>query len=89
MKVSVLAVATFFALVTAASAQYTGYHGYGGYGTGSNPSGVYHQGYTTRSGTYVQPHYQSAPNNTQMDNYGTRGNLNPYNGQVGTRIPRW
>ena len=49
--------------------------------------GVYHQGYTTQSGTYVQPHYQSAPNDTRMDNWSTQGNVNPYTGQEGTRSP--
>ena len=89
MKTVLLVVAAIFATATAASAQYTGYQGYGASGTGSNPSGVYHQGYTTQSGTVVQPHYQSAPNNTQFDNYGTRGNRNPYTGQMGTRIPHY
>jgi hypothetical protein len=28
----------------------------------------YHQGYTTQNGTYVQPHYQTNPNNTTTDN---------------------
>jgi hypothetical protein len=48
---------------------------------------VYHQGYTRQNGTYVQPHYQSAPNSTRMDNYSTRGNVNPYTGQAGTVNP--
>ena len=64
----------------AASAQY--------YGTGSNPNSHVVQGYTRNNGTYVAPHMQTNPNNTQRDNYGTRGNVNPYNGQVGTRRPQ-
>ena len=36
---------------------------------------VYHQGYTNRNGTYVQPHYQSAPNNTRADNWSSQGNV--------------
>ena len=50
------------------------------YGTGSNPRSHQSDGYTRNNGTYVAPHYQTNPNNTQMDNYGTRGNLNPHNG---------
>lgn len=46
---------------------------------------VYHRGYTTSNGTYVQPHYQSSPNGTVNDNYGTQGNVNPYTGVYGTR----
>lgn len=78
------------ALSTAASAQNYGYgSNSGGYGTGSNPSSHYTSGYTTNSGTYVQPHQQTNPNATQYDNYGTRGNVNPYTGAVGTRTPRY
>ena len=89
--IKVLGIIAFgIAGITAANAQYIQpYSGNGLYGTGSNPNSVYHQGYTTRSGTYVQPHYQTAPNNTQFDNYGARGNYNPYTGRYGTRSPRW
>ncbi|MGO8913019.1 MAG: hypothetical protein ACLQDM_27355 [Bradyrhizobium sp.] len=59
------------------------------YGTGSNPNSHLVQGYTTSSGTYVQPHQQTNPNGTQRDNYGTTGNVNPYTGSVGTRNPKY
>jgi hypothetical protein len=78
MKKLVLAVALVLA-ATAAEAQYLG--------TGSNPTSHPVQGYTAPSGTYVQPHQQTNPNSTQTDNYGTRGNVNPYTGAVGTRNP--
>ncbi|MEK1925050.1 MAG: hypothetical protein AAAB11_06330 [Rhizobium giardinii] len=42
-------------------------------------------GYTRSNGTYVQPHYRSAPNGSRYDNYSTSGNVNPYTGQAGTR----
>ena len=61
----------------------------GGYGTGSNPNSHYVRPYTTHNGTYVGGHYQTNPNNTQLDNYGTRGNYNPYTGQYGTHSPRF
>jgi hypothetical protein len=32
---------------------------------------------------YVSGHYQTNANNTQRDNYGTQGNVNPYTGAVG------
>jgi hypothetical protein len=88
MKKLAIAMAVLAATVTAASAQY-GYRNntYGGYGTGSNSSNHAVQGYTTQNGTYVQPHYQTNPNNNTFDNYGTRGNINPYTGQMGTRSP--
>ena len=48
---------------------------------------VYVQGYYRSDGTYVQPHYRSAPNNTTLDNWSTMGNINPYTGQAGTKDP--
>lgn len=48
---------------------------------------VYVHGYTTRNGTYVAPHYRSSPDNSVLNNWSTRGNVNPYTGQVGTRNP--
>jgi hypothetical protein len=71
-------------IATAAQAQYTGT-----YGTGSNPNSHSVQGYTTNSGTYVQPHQQTNPNSTQRDNYGATGNVNPYTGVAGTHHPRY
>jgi hypothetical protein len=59
------------------------------YGTGSNPNSHYVQPHSNSNGTYTQGHYQTNPNSTQLDNYGTRGNVNPYTGQVGTRTPRY
>ncbi len=77
------AMAICASLIASASAQ-----GYG-YGTGSNPYSHPTQGYTNQYGTYVQPHYQTNPNGTQYDNYGSRGNYNPYTGKTGTRTPKW
>jgi hypothetical protein len=42
------------------------------------------RGYVRKDGTYVAPHVRSAPNNTTLDNYSTKGNVNPYNGRQGT-----
>lgn len=50
---------------------------------------VHVRGYTRRDGTYVAPHYRSSPNSTTLDNYSTRGNVNPYTGEVGTRDPNY
>lgn len=61
---------------------------FGGYGTGSNSQSHSTSGYYNRnSGSYVQPHYQTNPNDTTLDNYGTRGNYNPYTGTTGRRSP--
>ena len=77
-----LAMAT---LSGAASAQGYGYS----YGTGSNPSSVHVDGYTRSNGVHVDSYERTAPNTTQLDNYGSRGNVNPYNGNVGTHSPRY
>ena len=44
-------------------------------------------GYYRSNGTYVAPHYQTNPNGTTADNWSTKGNVNPYTGQPGTRNP--
>lgn len=78
-------IAAFIAVsATTASAQ-----NYGGYGTGSNSRSHSTSGHTTSTGTYVPPSHATNPNNTQMDNYTTRGNVNPYTGAAGTRTPRY
>jgi opacity protein-like surface antigen len=48
---------------------------------------VYHKGYVTKSGTYVAPHYQTAPDSSKYNNYSTQGNVNPYTGQAGRVNP--
>ena len=48
---------------------------------------TYVKPYTRSDGTTVQGHYRSSPNSTALDNYSTRGNVNPYTGQIGTRDP--
>lgn len=45
------------------------------------------QGHVRRDGTYVPPHYRSTPNSTKIDNYSTRGNVNPYTGERGSVDP--
>jgi len=55
-------------------------------GGGSGHSGSHSvHGYTTKNGTYVQPHMQTNPNGTRSDNWSTKGNTNPYTGQPGTK----
>jgi hypothetical protein len=48
---------------------------------------VHVRGHYRSNGTYVQPHYRSSPNGTTLDNYSTKGNVNPYTGQAGTVDP--
>ena len=67
----------------------TGSNSSGLYGTGSNPNSHYVQPHSNSNGTYTPGHYQTNPNSTQLDNYSTRGNVNPYTGATGTRSPRY
>jgi hypothetical protein len=48
---------------------------------------TYVSGYYRSAGTYVSGHYRSCANSTTWDNWTTRGNVNPYTGQPGTRSP--
>jgi hypothetical protein len=89
MKKMIFATALVIVSAATASAQLYGTQSGGLYGTGSNPNSHVVNPYVTRQGTYVAPHYQTNPNSTQLDNYSTRGNINPYTGQMGTRIPRY
>jgi len=45
----------------------------------------YVNGYTKSNGTYVEGYYKSEKNNTNHDNYSTKGNQNPYTGKEGTK----
>ncbi len=44
-------------------------------------------GYMRRDGTYVAPHYRSAPDRNPYSNWSTAPNINPFTGQQGTVTP--
>jgi hypothetical protein len=46
-------------------------------------SQVYVNGYFKNNGTYVQPHFRTEPNRTLLDNWSTKGNINPFTGKEG------
>lgn len=50
---------------------------------------VYVKPRANKDGTYVEGHYRSRPNKTDLDNYSTRGNVNPYTGEAGTQRPSY
>jgi len=41
----------------------------------------------TKKGKYVAPHFATNRNRTRIDNWSTKGNVNPYTGKVGTKSP--
>ncbi len=46
---------------------------------------TYVEGYFRSDGSYVLPYVRSDQNSTNLDNYSTKGNQNPYSGSEGTR----
>ena len=50
----------------------------------TNPNLVFVNGYYKSNGTFVAPHYRTAPNNTLTDNLNYRGNYNPYSSGTAT-----
>ena len=48
---------------------------------------VHHNGYVKKDGTYVAPHYQTAPDSTKVNNWSSKPNVNPYTGKEGTKDP--
>ncbi|WP_373511326.1 hypothetical protein [Persicitalea sp.] len=55
------------------------------FATPSQPSVRYQQGYSRSDGSYVEPHYKTRSNSTNLDNFSTSGSLNPYTQQSGSR----
>ena len=49
---------------------------------------VHVRGYYRKNGTYVAPHYRSAPNSSVRDNWSYKGNINPHTGKKGTNYYR-
>ncbi len=45
------------------------------------------KGHVRKDGTYVPPHYRTAPNSTKVDNYSSKPNVNPFTGKTGTVDP--
>jgi len=48
---------------------------------------VWVNGYYRKDGTYVRPHYRSAPDGNVWNNWSTKGNINPYTGKPGYKDP--
>lgn len=46
-------------------------------------------GYVTKNGAFVAPHFRTDRDNTMMNNFSTKGNYNPYTGKKGTKRAKW
>ncbi|MFZ1787474.1 MAG: SH3 domain-containing protein [Saprospiraceae bacterium] len=53
----------------------------------TNPNHVWVNGYYKNNGTYVEGYYRTARNHTNVDNFSTRGNTNPYTLERGSIEP--
>lgn len=47
-------------------------------------SHTYVNGYYKSNGTYVSRYARTSPNSTKLDNFSTKGNINPYTSKTGT-----
>lgn len=45
-------------------------------------------GYDKKNGKHVNSYHRSRANDTESDNYSTKGNVNPYTGKKGTKKPK-
>jgi hypothetical protein len=44
--------------------------------------------HVTKNGTYVAPTVATNPDKTQLNNFSTKGNVNPATGKEGTKDPK-
>ena len=58
-------------------------------GAGAASAQTYQRPHLDKNGRYSDGGYRSKPNGTQLDNYSTKGNVNPYSGKKGSRNPRY
>ena len=49
----------------------------------TNNSHTYVRPFFKKDGTFVEGYWRTSPNNTNRDNFSTKGNENPYNGKIG------
>jgi hypothetical protein len=57
--------------------------------TGAASAQTYQRPHIDKNGRYSDGGYRTTPNGTQLDNYSTKGNVNPYSGKKGNRNPRY
>jgi len=80
MNKAILTATTLFLILSLSS--FADARGGGGHGGSHAVSG-----HITSRGTYVAPHRATNPNGTKLDNWSTKGNVNPYTGKPGTKNP--
>lgn len=83
--VAVTLLLTFFSVSNMAMARKIQTNSSGFQGDSYIQRDVYVEGYYRKNGTYVRPHWRTAPDRTCQNNYSSKGNVNPYTGQAGTQ----
>lgn len=81
MKKIFTTLAMLIVIACSAAAQNFGYDN----SYSSNTTTTYQNGYFRSNGTYVQGHYKTRSNSTNLDNYSTSRNANPFTGERGSR----
>lgn len=85
MRTIALIALLVFGMASQAEAGRRSGRSYGMTGTGSSSKSHSVRGYTTKRGTYVAPYKATSADHTQRNNYGTKNNVNPWNGKTGKR----
>lgn len=45
------------------------------------------RGHVRRDGTYITPHYRTSSDKSRTNNWGSKGNVNPFTGKRGSQDP--
>jgi len=48
---------------------------------------LYIDGYTKKDGTYIKGYYRSLPDKNKLNNWSSKGNINPFTGKKGYEKP--
>lgn len=64
-----------------------GHSGGRSYSSGKSGGHVSVKGYVKKNGKYVSGYKRTSADKTKVNNFSTRGNVNPYTGKEGTKEP--
>jgi len=77
---------TFFRLLTIGSVMLLSFTGAAAAKGGGKKGGpVTVRPYTKKDGTHVEGHHRSAPDGSKVNNWSSKGNINPYTGKPGSK----
>jgi len=85
VKMSRFVIITLIAIVLSSPSLATA-KGTGSYSSGSGGNHSVRL-YVRKNGKIVMPHHATNPNHTRIDNWSSKGRVNPYTGKAGTKNP--